>query len=75
MNQKPGDRYTLELGTNGRLTLPAELRKRMNYQVGDVFVLTRYDDGRLELRAAQDVAKAARGLLKTMKPKKKVKRA
>jgi AbrB family looped-hinge helix DNA binding protein len=75
MNQKVDYRYTLELGTNGRLTLPAELRKRFNYQEGDVFVLSVVDEGRLELRAGQDVAKAARGVLKTMNPKKKVKRA
>jgi bifunctional DNA-binding transcriptional regulator/antitoxin component of YhaV-PrlF toxin-antitoxin module len=74
MNQKLNHRYTLELGTNGRLTLPADLRKRLKYQAGDVFVLSVQDAGRLELRAGQDVAKAARGVLKTMK-NKKVKRA
>jgi AbrB family looped-hinge helix DNA binding protein len=75
MNQKVESSYTLELGSNGRLVLPASIRKRLNYQAGDVFVLRVKDDGVLELRSGKDVASATRGVLKGMKPKKKVKRA
>ncbi len=75
MNQKVESAYTLELGTNGRLVLPASIRKRLNYQAGDVFVLRVKDGGVLELRSGKDVAQKTRGMLKTMKPKKRGKRA
>jgi AbrB family looped-hinge helix DNA binding protein len=70
MNQKMESSYTLELGTNGRLVLPASIRKHLNYQVGDVFVLRVKDDGTLELRSGKDVAGATRGVLKGMKKKR-----
>jgi AbrB family looped-hinge helix DNA binding protein len=75
MNQKPSDRYTLELGTNGRLVLPAEVRKRFDFQAGDVMLLRVSNDGTLELRSGKDVAQKTRGVLKIMKPKKRGKRA
>jgi AbrB family looped-hinge helix DNA binding protein len=75
MNQKVESSYTLELGSNGRLVLPASIRKYFNYQAGDVFVLRVRDDGVLELRSGKDVASAARGVLKGMKAKKRGKRA
>jgi AbrB family looped-hinge helix DNA binding protein len=75
MNQKVESSYTLELGSNGRLVLPASIRKRLNYQAGDVFVLRVKDDGVLELRSGKDVASATRGVLKGMRTKKRGKRA
>jgi AbrB family looped-hinge helix DNA binding protein len=75
MNQKVESSYTLELGSNGRLVLPASVRKRLNYQAGDVFVLRVRGDGVLELRSGKDVASATRGMLKSMKTKKRGKRA
>jgi AbrB family looped-hinge helix DNA binding protein len=75
MNQKVEVAYTLELGTNGRLVLPASIRKHLNYQAGDMFVLRVKEDGVLELRSGKDVASATRGVLKAMKTKKRGKRA
>lgn len=75
MNQKADVCYTLELGSNGRLVLPASIRKRLNYQAGDVFVLRVKEDGLLELRSGKDVASAARGVLKGMRDKKRGQRA
>lgn len=75
MEQKSEPSYTLQLGTSWRLTLPLELRQRFDFQVGDVFVLTVKEDGRLELRSGKDVAQKTRGVLKAMKPKKRGKRA
>jgi AbrB family looped-hinge helix DNA binding protein len=74
MNQNMEFSYTLELGTNGRLVLPANLRKRFDFQAGDVFVLRVKEDGLLELRSGKDVAQKTRGVLKEMK-KKRGKRA
>jgi AbrB family looped-hinge helix DNA binding protein len=75
MNQKVESLYPLELGTNGRLVLPAEVRKRFDLRAGDVLVLRVKDDGTLELRSGKDVAQKTRGVLKAMKPKKRGKRA
>ena len=67
--------YTLELGTNGRLTLPASIRKQFGYSEGDLFILRVQEDGRFDLLAAKDVAVKTRGILKTLKPKKRDKGA
>jgi AbrB family looped-hinge helix DNA binding protein len=75
MNQKVESSYTLELGTNGRIVLPAEVRKRFDFKAGDVMLLRVKDDGTLELRSGKDVAQKTRGVLKSMKPKKRGKRA
>jgi bifunctional DNA-binding transcriptional regulator/antitoxin component of YhaV-PrlF toxin-antitoxin module len=74
VDQKTEPSYTVQLGTSWRLTLPLELRHKFDFQVGDVFVLTAKEDGRLELRSGKDVAQKTRGVLKTMKPKKRGKR-
>jgi bifunctional DNA-binding transcriptional regulator/antitoxin component of YhaV-PrlF toxin-antitoxin module len=70
MDQKTEPYYTLQLGTSWRLTLPRELRQQFDFQVGDVFVLTVKEDGRLELRSGKDVAQKTRGMLKGMKKKR-----
>jgi AbrB family looped-hinge helix DNA binding protein len=75
MSEKVESSYTLELGTNGRIVLPAEVRKRFDFKAGDVILLRVKDDGTLELRSGKDVAQKTRGVLKSMKPKKRGKRA
>jgi AbrB family looped-hinge helix DNA binding protein len=75
MNQKVESSYTLELGTNGRLVLPARVRQQLGLEVGHVVLLRVKDDGVLELRSGKDVAQKARGVLKTMKPRKRGNRA
>lgn len=74
MKQNMEASYTLELGINGRIVLPAVVRKRFDLQAGDVMVLRVDDDGTLELRSGKDVAQKTRGVLRTMKPKKRGKR-
>ncbi|MGL4609545.1 MAG: AbrB/MazE/SpoVT family DNA-binding domain-containing protein [Trueperaceae bacterium] len=65
------EHFTLELGTGGRVTLPAGLRKRVGLKEGDKLVVTLKADGELELHSGKDVAKRGRGILASVVKKAK----
>jgi AbrB family looped-hinge helix DNA binding protein len=57
------------MGERGRLIIPAEVRRRMGVKRGDLLALD-FDEKAelLEVRAAADVARSARGLLRDLAP-------
>ncbi len=74
MNQDQDLHFTLEIGFKGRVTLPAELRKRANLKDGDKLVITLKENHQLELKSGQAVAKHGRGILHDMLPETKGKK-
>jgi AbrB family looped-hinge helix DNA binding protein len=65
------EHFTLEVKSDGRTTLPINLRKRLDLKEGDKLVVTLKPDGELELRTGKDVAKRGRGLLQSVVKKAK----
>ena len=54
-------RATVVLGAQGRLVVPAEVRKQLGLEAGDQLVL-HTEDGRLVLERREDAGKRLRGL-------------
>ena len=54
-------RYLVHVGERGRLVLPADLRRELKVERGDVMVLEELR-GDVRLRSARNVAASARGL-------------
>ena len=54
--------YPLQLGDRGRLVLPAEIRKRLNLNQGDLLLLSVESDGSLRLANARQAVRETRGL-------------
>ena len=54
--------FRLRLGDRGRLVLPAEIRKRLDFRQGDQLVLTVQSDGRLRLANGSQAVRQTRGL-------------
>jgi AbrB family looped-hinge helix DNA binding protein len=62
-------RFPVHVGVRGRVVLPAEVRRRLRIDPGDVLALDLdEDEGTLQLRTADDVAQAARGMLSDLAP-------
>jgi AbrB family looped-hinge helix DNA binding protein len=58
---------TVQVGDRGRFVLPAEVRRRLDVDPGDLLVLE-MDDATVQLRKAVDVAQSGRGLLRDFAP-------
>ncbi len=54
--------HVVQIGDRGRLVLPAELRKQMGVQAGDLVLLVPEPDGSVRLVRAQSVLDEAMGL-------------
>lgn len=62
-------RYTIHVGERGRVVLPAEVRRSLGVDRGDLLALDLDEDGAtLQVRTAGNVARAARGLLRDLAP-------
>jgi AbrB family looped-hinge helix DNA binding protein len=62
-------RYTIHVGERGRLVLPAEVRRALGVDRGDLLALDLDEDAAtLQVRTAGNVARAARGLLRNLAP-------
>ena len=55
------NRFTTRLRDRGRLVLPADVRRRLDLDTGDVLVIVVDDEDRLVVRKATDVAHGLRG--------------
>jgi AbrB family looped-hinge helix DNA binding protein len=62
------NRYTVHLGERGRFVLPAVLRRRLEFDQGDLLVLEIVEDDTLLIRKAADIAEEARGLFREVAP-------
>jgi AbrB family looped-hinge helix DNA binding protein len=60
--------YTVHLGERGRFVLPAVLRRRLEFDQGDLLVLEVVEDDTLLIRKAADVAQQSRGLFREVAP-------
>jgi AbrB family looped-hinge helix DNA binding protein len=62
-------RYTVHVGERGRVVLPAEVRRTLNVNPGDLLSLDLDEsDQTLQVRTAVDVARSSRGLLRDLVP-------
>ena len=61
-------RYTVHVGERGRFVLPAALRRRLDFEQGDLLVLDVVEEDTLRIRKAADVAEESRGLLRDLAP-------
>jgi AbrB family transcriptional regulator, stage V sporulation protein T len=65
----PHKRYTVHVGERGRFVLPAEVRRDLGVDRGDVLVLEfEPEDESLYVRRAAEVARGARGLFRDVAP-------
>jgi AbrB family looped-hinge helix DNA binding protein len=61
--------YTAHVGDRGRLVLPAEVRRRLQVNPGDLLLLELDEDtATLRVRTAGEVARSGRGLLRHVAP-------
>lgn len=58
--------YVLQVGSKGRVVLPAEVRAALGLQEGDRLVVRLREDGVLELLSFREVARRVRGLYKDL---------
>lgn len=56
------------MGDRGRLVLPAEVRRRLDLQAGELLVIDFADEDSLVVRKATDVAHSHRGFLRGSTP-------
>jgi len=54
--------FRLRLGDRGRVVLPAEVRRRLDFRQGDQLVLTVQSDGRLRIENGSRAVRETRGL-------------
>lgn len=66
LKEKP--RYAVQLGARGRLVLPAEVRKKLDLNEGDTFVLSLEPDGSMRLVSLHEQIEKVRGLYKPVAP-------
>ena len=60
-------RYTVQLGERGRLVIPADVRRSLGVERGDLLALQLDENGvTLEVRTAAEVARSSRGLLREL---------
>ncbi|HAR69473.1 MAG TPA: AbrB family transcriptional regulator [Thermus scotoductus] len=60
--------YVVQVGSKGRVVLPAEVREALGLREGDRLLLRWREEGILELVSFREVAHRARGLLKGLAP-------
>jgi len=60
--------YVLQVGSKGRVVLPAEVRAALGLQEGDRLVARLREDGTLELLSFREVVRRVRGLYKDLVP-------
>jgi AbrB family looped-hinge helix DNA binding protein len=60
-------RFTTHVGERGRFVVPAEVRRRLDLDVGDLLVID-VDDDQFVVRKASDVAHGFRGYLQDVGP-------
>lgn len=65
---QPAITYTLQLGAKGRVVIPANLRKQLDWREGDHLVLKLEPDGSLRLVSLRTQVKKLRGVLKPSSP-------
>ncbi len=58
------------IGDRGRVVVPADLRRRLKLEPGDLLVIDVDDDDRLLVRKASDVAHGLRGYLRATAPER-----
>jgi AbrB family looped-hinge helix DNA binding protein len=61
------ERFTTHVGDRGRFVLPADVRRRLHLEPGDLLVID-VDDDTLVVRKATDVAHGFRGFLRDTAP-------
>jgi AbrB family looped-hinge helix DNA binding protein len=61
------ERYTAHVGDRGRFVVPAEVRRRLDLDPGDLLVIDVTDDA-FVVRKAADVAHGFRGYLRDLAP-------
>lgn len=64
--------FTVDVDSEGRLTLPEEIQKTLNLESGDQLILTLQDNGKLQLVSLKQQVKKLRGLLKDKSPERKL---
>ena len=62
------NRYTIAIGTKGRLILPTALQRQANLQEGEKVVITLAEDGTLRIEPLRACAKACEGLFANIAP-------
>lgn len=61
-------RFTVQIGTRGRLVLPSEVRRRLNLEEGDFVVLSLEPEGSLNLVSLRERVRRGMGLFKDVAP-------
>ena len=61
-------RYAVQIGARGRLVLPAEVRKRLDLNEGDTYVLSLEPDGSMRLVSLREQIRNTQGILKDLAP-------
>jgi hypothetical protein len=62
------ERYTVEVGASGSITLPQEVQQRLALHEGDRFVLSLESDGVLRLVSLHQQVKKAQGMFRHLAP-------
>ena len=61
--------FRIQLGERGRVVLPAELRKRLNLQAGDLLVaFVDDDDSEVRLVSAREIVRRTSGMYEDLAP-------
>lgn len=62
------EKYTLQLETEGRLTIPDSVRQRLGLEKGDRFILSIAEDNTIKLVSLRENVRKMRGMLKDKSP-------
>lgn len=62
------EKYTLQLETEGRLTIPDSVRQRLGLEKGDRFILSIAEDNTIKLVSLRENVRKMRGILKDKSP-------
>ena len=62
------EKYTLQLETEGRLTIPVSVRQRLGLEKGDRFILSLAEDNTIMLVSLRENVRKMRGILKDKSP-------
>lgn len=65
---RPEKLRSIQLGPQGRLVIPAPVRKALDLKEGDRLIVNIEDDGTLRLTSARKVAQALAGIFKDLAP-------
>ncbi|MDM7324086.1 MAG: AbrB/MazE/SpoVT family DNA-binding domain-containing protein [Thermus sp.] len=60
--------FTVQLGSKGRVVLPAEVREALGLKEGERLLLRQGPEGTLELVSFRQIARRARGLWRNLAP-------